>query len=203
MKENYAKQCETVMNAVKPERPALLVHACCGPCASYVLPYLEEAFSLTVLYYNPCIMPESEYLLRAENLKKVAENLKYHANLIIADYDVKSYLDEIAGCENSPEGGKRCELCIAQRMRATAKKAADEGFEYFCTTLTVSPHKNAAFINEIGYKLAEEYGVKWLPSDFKKGDGFKKSVENSETLGLYRQNYCGCVFSEKQSAYKK
>lgn len=197
MKENYAKQCETVLNAVKSERPALLVHACCGPCASYVLPYLEEAFALTVLYYNPCIMPESEYFLRADNLKKVVDNLKYPAKLIFAECDATPFLEETAGYETFPEGGKRCEICIAQRMRETARRAAEEGFEYFCTTLTVSPHKNAAFINEIGCKLSEEYGVKWLPSDFKKGDGFKKSVANSEYLGLYRQNYCGCVFSKK------
>lgn len=185
------------MEAVKAERPKILVHACCGPCASYVLPYLETAFSLTVYYFNPCIMPEQEYNLRAENLVKVVNSLEYGAQLIIAEYDTEKYLSEIKGHETDREGGKRCEICIAQRLEAAARYAAENGFPYFCTTLTVSPHKNAAFINETGYKLAEKYGVKWLPSDFKKKDGFKKSTVRSELLGLYRQNYCGCVFSRK------
>lgn len=196
MQENFQKAAEKIMNAVKNERPRILVHACCGPCASYVLPYLETAFSLTVYYFNPCIMPEREYTLRAENLEKAVGSLERNAPLIIAEYDTEKYLSAISGHETDKEGGKRCEICIEQRLRAAAKYAAEHGFPYFCTTLTVSPHKNAVFINEIGYKLSEEYGVKWLPSDFKKKDGFKKSAARSELLGLYRQNYCGCVFSK-------
>lgn len=187
------------MNAVKDERPKLLAHACCGPCASYVLPYLETAFDLTVYYFNPCIMPESEYRLREENLEKVVNSLNHKTPLIVESYNPEEFLSEIRGRETDNEGGKRCEICIEQRLRATAIYAARNGFSHFCTTLTVSPHKNADFINEIGGKLAETYGVKWLPSDFKKKDGFKKSITQSELLGLYRQNYCGCVFSKNEN----
>ncbi|MBR3396258.1 MAG: epoxyqueuosine reductase QueH [Lachnospiraceae bacterium] len=179
-------------------RPKLLLHACCAPCSSYVLEALSGNFELTVFYFNPNISPEEEYRKRAAELKRLtgcmdeAEGIR----LIVGEYSVELFAEAVKGLENEPEGGSRCEACFRLRLGETARVAAENGFDYFTTTLTISPHKNAPLLNEIGYGLAREYGVQWFPSDFKKKGGFKRSIELSEKYGLYRQDYCGCIYSK-------
>ena len=177
--------------------PRLLLHSCCGPCSSYCIETLSKHFLVTVLWYNPNIQPESEHNLRLENQKKLIANIKTEnpVDLLEIPYDDNEFLEAIKGLEDEPEGGKRCTECFILRMEATAKTAKENNFDYFTTTLTVSPHKNAPLINDIGFSLGEKYGVKFLPSDFKKKNGYKRSIELSKEYDLYRQNYCGCAFS--------
>ena len=193
MKNNYQIELDRLI-AELDHKPALLLHSCCGPCSSYVLEYLSNYFRITVLYYNPSIFPEEEYRLRLENQKKLLAMTGF-ADIIEIGYDHNSYLDFIKGHELSPEGGDRCALCFRQRIYKTAEIAAGHGFDYFTTTLTVSPHKNAELINIISEEAEKIYGVRHLPSDFKKRNGYKRSIELSKEFGLYRQDYCGCEFS--------
>lgn len=202
MKTNYQTEMEAVFAELseRGERPRLLLHSCCGPCSSYVLEVLVPHFRVTVLYYNPCIDPVEEYDLRkGVQLGLIARMNEHGADIDVRDidYDHMSFLDTVAGHEEDPEGGARCALCFSQRLGKTAFIAREEGFDWFCTTLTVSPHKNAEVLNAIGRKLAGEYGVPFLPSDFKKRDGYKRSIELSREYCLYRQNYCGCEFSSR------
>lgn len=178
------------------ERPSLLLHSCCAVCSSYVLLCLNPYFKLTVLYYNPNIEPFEEYEKRKKEQLRL---LKEYAEVKIIDIDYENgrFREAISGFEHEPEGGERCSRCIELRLRRTAELARDKNFDYFCSTLSVSPHKNALLINTIGKKLQDESGVRWLYSDFKKRDGFLKSGIESKRLGLYRQNYCGCGFSEQ------
>jgi len=189
----YQKELDALI-ADLDHNPTLLLHSCCGPCSSYVLEYLSQYFEITVLYFNPSIYPESEYQLRLENQKKLLE-LTGWAKYIDCEYDHSEYLELIKGTEDAEEGGARCEICFRQRIFMTAKTASEKGFEYFATTLTVSPHKNAALINKISEEAETIFGVKHLPTDFKKKNGYKRSVELSKSFGLYRQDYCGCEFS--------
>ena len=181
--------------------PTLLIHACCAPCSSYVLEYLSQYFHIIILYYNPNITSVEEYNYRLSEEKRLIDELpvKYPVKLIAGDYNPESFFDAVKGLERKPEGGKRCEVCFELRLREAAEKCREIGADYFLTTLTISPLKNAELINSIGEKLAEEYGVKYLPSDFKKKNGYKRSIELSREYDLYRQNYCGCVFSRNKT----
>ena len=202
-KINYGKMLDEKLKTLTQngERPTLLLHACCAPCSSYVLEYLCKYFKITLLYYNPNISPESEYDARAQELIRLAgaiKNVFEGANdleVIVAPYNSEPF-DAIAlGKEDMPEGGARCKDCYALRLEYTAKMAAEQGFDYFCTTLTISPHKNAALLNQIGQEMAKKYGSEYLVSDFKKNGGYLRSCELSKEYGLYRQNYCGCKWS--------
>lgn len=207
-KINYGKILEAKLKEIteKGERPRLLLHACCAPCSSYVLEYLCKYFEITLLYYNPNISPESEYQTRADELRRFAGEIKGvfegadDVKVEVADYDIAPY-DEIArGREELAEGGARCMDCYRLRLEYTAEAAKRGGYDYFCTTLSISPHKNASALNEIGGALAEKYGVPYLFSDFKKNGGYLRSCELSKEYGLYRQNYCGCKASADDKA---
>ena len=182
-------------------RPRLLLHACCAVCASYVLEYLSPYFDITIVYYNPNITEESEYRYRLSELERYVREagLSGSVGFIEADYDPESFLELVRGREADREGGARCGLCFEQRLSYTARKCGEGGYDYFATTLTISPLKNAERINAIGEKLAAEYGVCYLASDFKKKEGYKRSIELSKQYELYRQNYCGCVFSAREA----
>ena len=176
----------------------MLLHTCCAPCSTTTIERLSKDYNLTVLYYNPNIYPESEYLKRkAEQQRyiKILNDNGTKVDMLDCDYDSCAYQKAVDGLENEPEGGKRCKVCFALRLAYTAKKAKELGFDVFATSLTVSPHKNSEVINKIGSELAKQYGVEYLESNFKKQDGYKRSIELSKKNNLYRQNYCGCKYS--------
>lgn len=177
----------------------ILLHSCCAPCSSHVITYLAPYFNITVLYYNPNIYPKEEYEKRKqEQIKLINElNTPNKLDYLDCDYDNDVYEELIKGYENCPERGDRCPICFKLRLEKTAKLAKEHNYDYFCTTLTVSPYKNATQINEIGASLSDKYQIKWLYSDFKKEDGYKKSIELSKKYNLYRQNYCGCIYSQR------
>lgn len=179
--------------------PGLLLHSCCSPCSSYVLEYLSQYFSVTVFFYNPNIHPEEEYYKRLEEQKKLIVQLPVNnkIHLIEGEYEPDVFFKETQGLEQEKEGGKRCLRCFYLRLKKTAEKASDLKFPYFTTTLTVSPHKNAEIINQIGQEIAFEYHLDYLYSNFKKKNGFKRSIALSHQYHLYRQNYCGCIYSIK------
>ena len=194
-KINYDKVLEDLISKLD-YKPKLLLHSCCGPCSSYVISYLKDYFDITILYYNPNIEPKSEYDKRLSEQKRLINELNIpHLALHDISYDNVSYREKIIGHEQDLEGGERCHICYELRLQKTAEIAKEEGFEYFGTTLTVSPYKNAKVLNEIGELLSKKYNIKWLYSDFKKKDGYKKSIELSKKYDLYRQDYCGCEFS--------
>ena len=202
MKENYAKKLEEIINSLD-KKPKLLLHSCCGPCSSYVISYLRDYFDITVLYYNPNIFPYEEYVKRKEEQKKLLREMTNDTvKLLDCDYDNDKYEEVIQGLESEPERGKRCTKCFLLRLEKTAIVGKDEGFDFFGTTLTVSPYKNAQLINRIGEKLANDYDIKWLYGDFKKNDGYKKSIELSKKYDLYRQNYCGCIYAKNNEKNK-
>lgn len=198
---NYQKELERIIASI-PEGnvPTLLLHSCCAPCSSYVLEYLSDYFAVTVLYYNPNIYPEEEFRHRADEQKRLIETLpsKHPVRFIEGRFDSREFYDAVRGLEHIPEGGERCHACFRLRLEETARIAAENGSDYFTTTLTISPLKNAAALNKIGEETASRFGIAWLPSDFKKKNGYKRSVELSSEYGLYRQDYCGCVFSKKE-----
>ena len=210
MKENYQiildKTIKDIQTAGKT--PSLLLHACCAPCSSYVLEYLNGIFDITVFYYNPNISPASEFEHRVNELKRLISEmpLKRAVKFIEGEYEPERFTEISRGLEDLPEGGERCFKCYELRMRKAAEKAKEIGADYFTTTLSISPHKNAQKLNEIGSRLADEYHIGYLFSDFKKKNGYKRSCELSLEYGLYRQNYCGCAFSkaeaEKRQVYK-
>ena len=199
MNRNYQKELDNIIAHI-PEgvTPSLLLHACCAPCSSYCLEYLTRYFSITVFYYNPNISEESEYIKRINELKRLISELPVinPVSFIEGDYKPEVFEEMSKGLENEPERGKRCYKCYELRMREAAQIAKERGFDYFTTTLSISPHKNADWINEIGEALEKEYSIKHLTSDFKKKNGYKRSIELSEEYKLYRQNFCGCVFSK-------
>ena len=203
-KINYQKELDKKIEQIVSEKkvPRLFLHSCCAPCSSYVLEYLSQYFEITVYYYNPNIFPAEEYEKRVEEERKLIEamNFVHPVDLIAAPYEPESFYQIAKGYEKEPEGGERCVRCYELRLREAARLAASLGYDYFTTTLTISPLKRADKLNEIGERLAEEYGVACLPSDFKKRNGYKRSIELSKEYGLYRQDYCGCVYSirEKQ-----
>lgn len=185
--------------------PRLLLHSCCAPCSSYVLEYLTEYFDITVYYYNPNISPMGEYEKRIAEQKRLISEMKFKnsVSFIEGTYNHDKFISLTRGLENLPEGGERCSLCYEMRLEAAAQKAAEINADYFTTTLSVSPYKNTAKLNTIGLKLAMEYGVPYLVSDFKKNNGYKRSIELSTEYGLYRQNFCGCIFSKKEAEERR
>lgn len=200
---NYAQQMDEVIRGLGGARPALLLHACCGPCSSSVLEQLCEYFTITVLYYNPNTWPEAEYRRRGEELQRfVAAAHPLGVTVVEDKYEPKEFYDAVKGLENEPERGARCTVCYRLRMHRAAQYAAEHGFGWFTTTLSLSPHKDAERINKIGQELEAEYGVKHLPSDFKKHNGYLRSLQLSEQYGLYRQDYCGCEFSARRREEK-
>lgn len=197
--KNYQLLSDAVIGSLGGERKSLLLQCCCGPCSTYVLEYLSRHFVLTVLFYNPNIQPEEEYEKRLFWLKRVVSGYGGQVAVLDCSYEGEAFVEAARGMEQEPEGGARCTRCFRLRLRETARLAAERGFDYFCTTLTVSPHKDAERINEIGLALEREFGVSWLPSDFKKREGYKRATELSRQQGLYRQDYCGCAFSLAQA----
>ena len=196
---NYQKELDKILSLLEKENraPSLLLHSCCAPCSSYVLEYLSNYFYITVFYYNPNIYPESEYTKRILEQQTLIGKMKgkYPVSFIAGNYDRNRFYEMAKGLEDVKEGGARCLKCYEFRLRETARIAEEGGFEYFTTTLSISPLKNAARLNEIGARLEKEYQVRYLPSDFKKKNGYKRSIELSKEFGLYRQDYCGCEFS--------
>ena len=206
-KINYSKKTESIIDELKREHimPSLLIHACCAPCSSACLEYLDQYFNITVFYYNPNISPKAEFDKRLAEEKRLLLSMPFEkgVGIIEGHYDYTEFLTISKGLEDCPEGGERCFKCYRLRLEETARLAKEKGFDYFCTTLTISPLKNAQKINQIGYETAEKYGVKWLPSDFKKKEGYKRSIELSRQYDLYRQNFCGCAFSKGASEKKE
>lgn len=201
-KINYQKELEKLLAQLEAEQraPSLLIHSCCAPCSSYVLEYLSEYFKITVFYYNPNIYPESEYTKRIAEQQKLIRDMefRYPVSFLAGKYDKEKFYEMAAGMEDLKEGGARCMKCYELRLSEAAGQAAAGGFDYFTTTLSISPMKNAQKLNEIGLRVGEEYGVKYLVSDFKKKNGYKRSIELSKEYGLYRQDYCGCEFSMRR-----
>ncbi len=184
------------------KRPRLLLHACCAPCASYVLEYLTDFFDIDVYFYNPNILPSEEYEKRLSELHRLIRLQPYEGkvSLIEGTYEPEVYLAAAKELWDEPEGGSRCTVCLDMRVSETARLAAEGEYDYFATTLTVSPHKNAELLNALGYAAAEKYGTVWLPSDFKKRGGYLRSTEICREYGIYRQNYCGCGLSPNQDS---
>ena len=179
------------------ERPRLLLHACCAPCSSYVLEYLSRYFDITLLFFNPNISPQSEYDLRANELGRLISDMGLgNLPLITAEYTPELFEEIAAGLEDAAEGGERCRRCYRLRLENAARAAKEGGYDYFTTTLSISPHKNSRWLCEIGEELEKQYGVSYLYSDFKKKNGYKRSIELSEKYGLYRQDFCGCKYSK-------
>lgn len=199
-KINYQKQTDNIIQGLKDKKPRLLIHSCCAPCSSYTLEYLSEYFEITVFYYNPNIYPLEEFEKRFNEQKRFIEEMSFlnKVNLIRGEYLYDEFEQIAKGLENVHEGGERCFKCYRLRIEKTAKLAKEMGFDYFCTTLSISPLKNSQKINEIGFDLENIYSVKWLPSDFKKREGYKRSIELSKKYNLYRQNFCGCVYSKRE-----
>lgn len=202
IKINYQKKLDDIINLIKEknEVPKLLLHSCCAPCSSYVLEYLSDYFKITVFYYNPNIYPESEYIKRVNEEKRFISEFKtkYKVDFIDGSYESDKFFEMAKGLEKVKEGGERCFRCYELRLRKTAEMAKKGEYDYFTTTLSISPYKNAQKLNEIGEKLSSEYGIKYLYSDFKKKNGYKRSIELSKIYNLYRQNYCGCIYSKAE-----
>lgn len=180
------------------EKPSLLLHACCAPCSSHTLMFLDGHFEITLYFFNPNIAPEKEYNFRLSELKRLVSEMKLNINIIEEHYDTTPFFVLAKGLEELPERGERCKRCIEYRLRKTGEKAQELGFNYFTTTLTISPHKDCQFINECGAKIASGLETDYLFSDFKKHEGYKHSIELSKQYNLYRQNYCGCIYSKKE-----
>lgn len=203
MNRNYQKELDKLIEEIEKERkaPTLLLHSCCAPCSSYCLEYLTNYFKITIFYYNPNISLSEEYKRRVEEQKRflVALPVKHSVDFIEGNYDTERFYQISKGLEQEKEGGDRCFLCYRLRLEEAMKKAKQGGFDYVTTTLSISPYKNAAKLNEIGEKLEQIYQVKYLPSDFKKKNGYKRSIELSREYNLYRQDYCGCIFSKQEA----
>ena len=196
---NFQKELDKKLEKLKAdgEVPSLLLHSCCAPCSSYVIEYLSDYFNITVFYYNPNISIEEEYRKRVEEQKRLIKSMPtlHKVDFIEGDYEPKIFFDTVKGYEQCKEGGERCFLCYELRLKKTAELAKEKAFDYFTTTLTISPLKNSVKLNQIGSELSEQFGVPYLLSDFKKKEGYKRSIELSKEYDLYRQNYCGCVYS--------
>ena len=202
---NYQKELDRTIAALQEKVPTLLLHSCCAPCSSYVMEYLSRYFKITVFYYNPNISPGEEYQKRVCEQKELIRRMEtvYPVTFLEGTYEPELFYRTVQGMEELPEGGERCFACYEMRLREAAKKAREIGSDFFTTTLSISPMKNAAKLNEIGERLADEYKVAYLFSDFKKKNGYRRSVELSAEYGLYRQDYCGCVFSRQERERQK
>ncbi len=224
MNRNYAKELEQILTCPENRGKHLFLHSCCAPCSSYVLEYLRDFFRITVFYYNPNITADEEYFKRVEEQKRLIAQMNdevmqsagtheqdkekavlqhYPIDVIEGDYEKTLFFDSVKGLEQCPEGGERCFVCYELRLRETARKAKEVGADYFTTTLTISPLKNAGKLNEIGERLGQEYGISFLPSDFKKKGGYQRSIELSKEYDLYRQDYCGCIYSKMEREKQK
>lgn len=205
-KRNYQKEMERITKSFAPgDKPRLLLHSCCAPCSSAVLETVAPYFALTVYYYNPNIAPREEYQKRVEEQKRLLLQMPLPGpvDFLEGPYEPDCFLQAVKGLEMVPEGGARCEICFRLRLRKAAEAAKEGSFDFFTTTLTVSPLKNAPLLNQIGEEMAAKYGVRWLPSDFKKKEGYKRSITLSHQYGLYRQDYCGCAFSKRERMEEK
>ena len=202
MGKNYQKELEKYIEQFQKEDrvPTLLLHSCCAPCSSYCLEYLAQFFQITVFYYNPNIFPKEEYEKRMEEQKRLTLEMKtkYPIRFLGSEYEPEVFYHRVKGMEQEREGGLRCRACFCLRLEESVKRAKELGLDYVTTTLTISPLKNAEILNTLGQEISEKEGVAWLPSDFKKKNGYQRSVELSKEHGLYRQDFCGCVFSKKE-----
>lgn len=202
MGQNYQIEMEQIIKNLHNEKKKLFLHSCCAPCSSYVLEYLRKYFEITVFYYNPNISEQEEYQRRVIEQKRLIQEMNDarpdlgRINIYEGNYDPAVYFEMIKGYEQDQEGGNRCQICFTMRLDETARVAAKEGFDYFTTTLTISPLKNAERLNQIGQQMADKWSIPFLPSDFKKKNGYKRSIELSKEHDLYRQDYCGCIFSK-------
>ena len=197
MNRNYQKELDRIIQKRGQKTPRVLLHSCCGPCSSAVLEYITQYFDVTLLWYNPNLYPKEEFDRRFKTQVELIEKmgLADKVDILAEPWKSEDYYRRVKGLENEPEGGKRCAECFRLRLLETARLARHYGYDYFCTTLTLSRHKDAVLINTIGEEIAKAVGVSWLPSDFKKRNGENRSIELSEQYGLYRQLYCGCEFS--------
>lgn len=200
MKQNYQKMLDETLHIIEQNgtRPKLLLHSCCAPCSSYVLEYLNIFFDITVFFYNPNITELAEYEKRSNELLRLISEMEIYVDFKDGGYEPKKFTQIAKGLENAPEGGERCFKCYRLRLEKAAEFAKENKFDYFTTTLSISPHKNAQMLNETGAALAEKYNIPYLFSDFKKRNGYKRSCELSEIYRLYRQDYCGCIYSKKE-----
>ena len=197
MKPNYQNKLNELISTLDM-KPKLLLHSCCGPCSTWVISYLKDYFDITVYYYNPNIEPEEEYQHRKqEQIRFIKENKEVSVSFLDCDYDNLSFKDIARGLEKEKEGGARCSKCFYLRLKKTALKAKENNFDYFGTTLTVSPHKNSEVINKMGEAVSKECNIPFIYGDFKKQDGYKKSIELSKKYDLYRQDYCGCLYGKE------
>lgn len=201
-KRNYQRELDILINRLE-NRPKLLLHSCCAPCSSYVLEYLSKHFEITVLYYNPNIYPEKEYFFRENEQERFISEVFPDVKFIKIGYNPDEFYTAVKGLEGIKEGGERCFKCYLLRLEKTVQTAKENNFDFFTTTLSISPYKNAEKLNEIGEALSEKYGVKYLVSDFKKKNGYKRSTELSKEYSIYRQDYCGCVFSKAEREAEK
>ena len=206
-KENYQLLLERTLCSLEglEKKKTLLLHACCAPCSSYVLEYLSKYFDITLFFYNPNIYPEEEFRFREDELRRLIGEMPLPSgvNIISGRYEPTEFFDIARGYEELPEGDERCHRCYALRLEESARAAKEGGFDYFCTTLSISPYKNAEWLNTIGKEMSEKYGVGYLFSDFKKKNGYKRSCQLSEQYSLYRQDYCGCVFSKREAEKRR
>ncbi len=202
---NYQQKLEEILEKESNHLPTLLLQACCAPCSSYVLEYLSSHFKITILYYNPNIMNEKEYQKRLSEVERLIHTmpLANPVTILPCEHEVSEFLKIAKGKEDLKEGGERCYDCYKLRLEKTARLAKEHHFDYFGTTLSISPYKNATWLNEIGESLAKEYGVPYLYADFKKKNGYKRSIELSHVYGLYRQDYCGCIYSRLEREREK
>ena len=206
-KRNYQKELEKLIDQAQKDNkiPSLFLHSCCAPCSSYVLEYLSKYFNITVFYYNPNIYPEEEYRKRVHEITRLVNSMEFEhpVKLIEGHYDPQEFFQMAKGLEDVPEGGERCFKCYRLRMEEAAKLAEEGGYDYFTTTLSISPHKNAQVLNELGKEISDAFGVPYLYSDFKKKNGYRRSCELSTEYHLYRQDYCGCPFSKAEAEERK
>ena len=194
---NYNLECEKILNSIYlNHKPTLLLHSCCAPCSSAVLERISKYFSITILFYNPNITDYEEYLKRKEELKRLIKNVNYQIEIMDCDYDKEKFIEMALGLEDKKEGDIRCYKCYKLRLEKTAMLAKENNFDYFTTTLSISPYKNSKWLNEIGEELANKYNINYLYADFKKKNGYKRSIELSNIYHLYRQDYCGCIYSK-------
>ena len=194
-KINYQLQLDEIIKSLDGRKPRLLLHACCAPCSSYCLEYLKDYFDITLFYYNPNISSKDEFDKRYGELKRLVKEMSLDIDIVCPQYDPQEFLEKVKGYESCPEGGDRCGICYALRLKKACDYAEEKGFEYYCSTLSISPHKNAQKLNSIGTALAGGKKVKHLPNDFKKKGGYLRSIELSKQYNLYRQDFCGCEYS--------
>ena len=195
-KINYQLELDKIIKGLDGKKPTLLLHACCAPCSSYCLEYLKEYFNITLFFYNPNISSKEEFDKRFNELQRLVREMSLDIDIVCPPYDPQEFLQKVKGYESCLEGGDRCSICYALRLKKACEYAEENGFEYYCSTLSISPHKNAQKLNAIGTALAKDKKVKHLPNDFKKKGGYLRSIELSREYNLYRQDFCGCEFSK-------